>query len=1268
MPIRAPYTPAALALAALLALVPSTLAQQSVAEQSSYQRTGANADVTAFLGELAENSERVTLTSIGDSHEGNPLHLAILADPPIGTPEQASDSGKLVVLLFGNIHAGEVCGKEALQMLCRDLAMAEDAPLLNDLIVCFVPNYNPDGNDRFDPDNRPGQNGPERMGTRANAQGLDLNRDHLKMQAPETLALNRFLTEWDPAVIVDTHTTNGSLHQYALTYQGPKHPATDQEVLSYVRDTMLPAIDEAFEETTGRDTFFYGNFRDRQTKWATYPAEPRYGVAYRGMRNRLSILSEAYAYDTFEGRVKSTYAFCEQVLNYAAEHASEIRDLVKAADRRTIEAGGDPDGTARVPLRIDVRAFEEKVEILGYEVLEAEDGRRIAGDPGAYEVEFVNDFVSTEDVALPYAYVFDPRMEDLAQFLQRHGVEVEVLREQIELDIERYELSDIQRAERPYAGMDRISSLIATPRTETMPLSQGTYVVRTAQKLGTLAAYMLEPRAFDGLLAWGMLDEWLTSDHPIGRLARRQPMLLREARPLPEDSGEPRHLTFDDVYGDNRVDFDGSLIRSTIWIDGDTWYQRKDDELRIVNAWTGRSEPAGIDEDTIADRLAELPTVTNEEAESIADRFPLPIPDVDRVVFTHAGDLYTAAPDGSEAVRLTSTPAREELAELSPDGQFVSFIRDNNLYVVDIATKTERQLTTGGADELRHGKNSWVYFEEIYGRRWKAYWWSPDSTHIAYLIQDSSDVPTFTIVDDKEEPQRIEVTRYPKPGQPNPIAQLAVVRAAGGTPVVAEMNDYDPAGSLITWVGWTTSGELRMAIQDRIQTWMDLRSVDIRSGNTEKYFRETTEAWVNPIGQAERGPLNGRTYNGGMVELSDASFLLFSERDGWQHLYHYSPDAALLSRLTEGEYEVRTVHYVDEEEGFVYFTGTADSSLEVHFYRVPLPTKDNPGPNDPFRLTPESGTHSIQMSPDGELFIDRYSSFDQTPRANLRDKNGELVRTIDTNPVYELEQFIWPELEHVVIADTADNHELEAMVIYPPGFDETAQYPVWFFTYAGPHAPTVRDTWAGGRMLERLAATHNIIAFRGDPYSASGKGAISEQHAYKRLGEPEFDDIETMIRWINDKPWADSTRVGMSGHSYGGYMTLYMLTRSDLFSAGISGAPVTSWRDYDTIYTERYMQTPQTNPDGYARTNLVDTAEGLTGELLLMHGTMDDNVHMQNSIKMIHALRLAEKQFDFFTYPGARHGFPNMHYRRLVWDHMLGTMNPDLPEGPEGEN
>ncbi|MFI4896782.1 MAG: M14 family metallopeptidase, partial [Phycisphaerales bacterium JB059] len=261
----------------------------TVAESSNFQRTASHEQVMTICAQLADTSDRITLDSMGTSTNGRDIPLLILADPPIENAENAHQSGKLVVFLFGAIHAGEVCGKEALLMLARDLGLGERADLLDDLVLLIAPIYNPDGNDEFDPANRPGQLGPIEMGERENADGLDLNRDYVKLEAPETRALTRLLSEWDPHLTVDTHTTNGSHHRYLITYLGPRHPAGDAEIVSYTRDTLLPAIDARFEDQTDWNAFFYGNFSENHSKWTTYPAEPRYGAASRGLRNRLSI-------------------------------------------------------------------------------------------------------------------------------------------------------------------------------------------------------------------------------------------------------------------------------------------------------------------------------------------------------------------------------------------------------------------------------------------------------------------------------------------------------------------------------------------------------------------------------------------------------------------------------------------------------------------------------------------------------------------------------------------------------------------------------------------------------------------------------------------------------------------------------------------------------------------------------------------------------------------------------------------------------------------
>ncbi|RMH11177.1 MAG: hypothetical protein D6695_09775, partial [Planctomycetota bacterium] len=965
---------------------PAFVPPVTIAESSEYARTSREADVRAFLDALASGSDRVRLSSIGTTSEGREIPLAIVADPPVAQPK---DVGKrMVVLLFGNIHAGEVCGKEALLMLARELALDEDSPLLENLVVCFVPLYNVDGNEKMAPDNRPGQNGPDEMGTRANAQGLDLNRDYVKLEAPETRALVKFLNQWDPTIIVDTHTTNGSYHRHLITYQGPKNPAGDAQIIEYVRDTMLPAVDAAFEEATGYHAFFYGFFADRgkdHTRWLTYPDGPRYGVGYRGLRNRISILSEAYAYAPFKDRVLGTKAFCRAVLDYAAEHKSELEQLVRDADQRTIDAGRDPTPDGRIAIRSKVRAFDEKATVLGYEEIRQQGQPVTLGQERDYEVELVNLFEPTLSVHRPYAYIFPPDMVWLREQLQRHGIEVEVLREDIDLDIETDRIVGLTRADRSFEGHTLITDVRTQTDTAMRRIEAGWFVVRTGQKLGSLACYLLEPRSADGLVTWNFFDDWMHSDatFPVWRVPLRSYLTLRTARPIAEDRQTGRRLSYDDVYGKDRVDLDGSPVGGLRWVDDEHFLQHKDGQQRLVHARSGRSTPAQIDTEPIARRLATLPTIDEKQAKAIARRhFARADDNAPGSVFEHQGDLYYADADGSNATRLTASPAQEELSSLSPTGDFAAFVRENNLWVVDIATGTERALTTGGTDTLRHGKHTWVYFEELYGRSWRAYWWSPDGKHIAFLTTDASMVPEYALVNDVSRTDGLEVERYPRPGEPNPIVTLSIVSVAGDTPRVVDLSAYDVGGHLISWVGWSQhSGRLRLAVQNRTQTWLDLLEVAADAGKPTRLFRETSQAWVEPQGEPR--------------ELGDGSFILTSERDGWKHLYHFESDGTLRTRLTEGEWEVRSLEHVDEHGGWVYFTGTRDSPIANNLYRVKLDASVIE------RLTREPGNHRVSVSTDAGLFIDTWSSFAHPTRVALRQADGSLVRMIDTNPVFE---------------------------------------------------------------------------------------------------------------------------------------------------------------------------------------------------------------------------------------------------------------------------
>jgi len=277
----------------------------TVAERSDYTETATYADVMTLCAQLNQRADHIHLASLGTTHEGRDIPLVIIANPPIATPEQARESGKLILFAFGNIHAGEVCGKEALMILARELALDPDHDLLDDIIFLIAPIYNADGNERFAPvaENRPGQNGPTRVGQRHNAQDFDLNRDYIKLDAPETRGLVKLLTEWDPHITIDTHTTNGSYHRYTLTFDAPTNPSGPTEPIEYVRDTLLPEVSARLLERAGYDTFFYGDFNRDHTAWVTYSAQPRFGGPCQGLRGQMSILSEAYSYAPFKDRV-----------------------------------------------------------------------------------------------------------------------------------------------------------------------------------------------------------------------------------------------------------------------------------------------------------------------------------------------------------------------------------------------------------------------------------------------------------------------------------------------------------------------------------------------------------------------------------------------------------------------------------------------------------------------------------------------------------------------------------------------------------------------------------------------------------------------------------------------------------------------------------------------------------------------------------------------------------------------------------------------------
>ena len=433
------------------------------------------------------------------------------------------------------------------------------------------------------------------------------------------------------------------------------------------------------------------------------------------------------------------------------------------------------------------------------------------------------------------------------------------------------------------------------------------------------------------------------------------------------------------------------------------------------------------------------------------------------------------------------------------------------------------------------------------------------------------------------------------------------------------------------------------SLQDREQTWLDLNTANADTGAMKTLFRETTKAWVDNQGDPRW--------------LKDGSFLWTSERTGWKHLYHFKADGTLVRQVTKGPWEMRTLYGVDESAGVAYFAGTERSHIGSDIYRVKL---DGTGLQ---RLSNTPGTHGANFNPGFTHYVGTWSDISTPTQTRLHKADGTEVRVIDENRIAPLAQFRLATPEFLQVT-TKDGFVMEAMMIKPPDFDASKVYPVLQQTYAGPHSPQVRNAWGGaGYLFNQMLAQQGVIVWVCDNRSASGKGAESAWAAYKQLGVSELADIEEGLAYLKTKPWVDAARIGINGWSYGGFMTSYALTHSTSFAMGIAGGSVEDWTLYDSIYTERFMLMPQNNPEGYARTSNIKAAKNLSGKLLLLHGAMDDNVHMQNTVQFAYELQRAGKPFELMVYPKSRHGVNDpmlvKHMRTLMADFIMRTLKPE---------
>jgi dipeptidyl-peptidase 4 len=586
------------------------------------------------------------------------------------------------------------------------------------------------------------------------------------------------------------------------------------------------------------------------------------------------------------------------------------------------------------------------------------------------------------------------------------------------------------------------------------------------------------------------------------------------------------------------------------------------------------------------------------------------------------GDLFLLQVDSGDWTQLTATAEVERDPKLSPDGRSVSFRREHDLYCLEIGTRKVRRLTTDGSATLFNGELDWVYPEEL--DLSTAHWWSPDSRSIAYLQFDVSREPVFPQLDLMGHRARLEPELFPQPGTPNADVRLGVVPAGGG--ITRWMDLGDTRDKLLARVFWSPESRgLAVERLNRVQNRLDLLWADAATGAARVMLSEQDPYWIN-VNNLFRFLKSGR------------KFLWGSERDGFLHLYLYGTDGKQELQITRGEWEVTAMAGFDENTAEIFFVSTEASPLERHLYRIGFNGRRKE------RLTRAAGTHTISMGPGAEFFLDTASSLSAPPRTTLHKRDGSRLSVY--REAEEIEYEILPT--EIVTVKAADGTPLYARLIKPAGFAAGKKYPVIVMVYGGPGVQSVRDSWTGATWDQALAQ-RGFAIWQLDNRGSTGRGHRFESQIFHNLGALELKDQQEGIRHLASLGFADTSRMGIYGWSYGGYMTLYALGHApDLFRAGIAGAPVTHWRNYDSIYTERYMGLPEENVEGYRTASPIDRAGALKAKLLLVHNFEDDNVHFQNTLQMASALEEAGKQFQMLVYPQKSHAVSGSLRKNLL--------------------
>jgi len=599
--------------------------------------------------------------------------------------------------------------------------------------------------------------------------------------------------------------------------------------------------------------------------------------------------------------------------------------------------------------------------------------------------------------------------------------------------------------------------------------------------------------------------------------------------------------------------------------------------------------------------------------------------DKTKYIFEKDNDLYFLDTKEGNFKRVTKDSTKKHNPRLSPNAKFIAYTSGHNLFVADIENGTVKQLTNDGSDVIYNGWASWVYMEEILERssHYAAFWWSPDSKNIAYLRFDDSPVPKFPLYHEEGVHGYVEWERYPKVGDPNPKVKLGIANVESEKTVWADL-DYSK-DQYIAWPFWTVDGkQLFFQVLNRDQNDLVIYSANTQTGKKEKIYEEKQKTWVE--------------FFEDLTFLKDGSgFILRSDKDGWRNLYLYNMNGKLINRITKLDWQVDAIKLVDVKTKKVYFQGTGKNSTESHLFVV------NFDGSNLKQLTNTAGTHRTSVSPEGKYFIDRFDNYKSPAQLAIFDGEGNLIRKLGNSKTEEMNNYKLGEVKMFTIP-TEDGFNLPVKEFLPPDFDKSKKYPVIFSVYGGPGIKTVRNSFARF-MYSYYLAEQGIIYIRVDQRCSGHYGKKGMNFMYRNLGKWAMNDFITASKWARNLPFVDTTKIAITGGSYGGYVTALAMTYgADYFNYGIAQYSVTDWRLYDDIYTERYMDLPKDNPEGYKFGSVITHAEKYKGLMLLTHGTVDNNVHMQNTLQLVNKLENLNKDFQMMLYPGQRHGFRSIKF------------------------